>query len=144
MENILVAITNFPVLYPIKVCIKSGDYLTASTFLFVGLASFFSHLVENHKHDMPGILGISPETSYLLNRLDVLGVCLVLARVSYLYLSSIFLHLDLLALFLLSSCFNLLSEYSGTVKNRYIVLHSIWHISIFCLSGIFLNRMNNR
>ena len=84
MENFIVAISNFPAILPIYTSIINNDLTTTVAILFVALASFFSHIVENHKHGMPGI-GYSMQTSYFLNRLDVLGCFFVVLRLSYIF-----------------------------------------------------------
>lgn len=70
-ENLIVAVSNFPAIYPIITCYQNQDYITLITIGFVAIASLLSHVVENHKHGMPGI-GVSNQISYLLNRFDVL------------------------------------------------------------------------
>ena len=82
MENLIVALTNTPVIYPILISLKAKDYLTIFSLIFVGTFFFLSHLVENHKHGMPGI-GLSSDISYILNRLDVIGVFIVTLRMMY-------------------------------------------------------------
>ena len=81
MENLFLALTNLPILYPIWRSYQENDLLTFYLLCFLGVASFLSHLVENHKHSMRGI-GFSPRFSYFLNRLDVLGSLLLAARLS--------------------------------------------------------------
>lgn len=72
MLNYIVALSNLPILCPLKLAIMNGDYWTGASIGFVGSMSFISHLIENHKHGMEGI-GLSKQVSYLLNRFDVLG-----------------------------------------------------------------------
>src|SRR5437868_10107233 len=84
MANVLVAITNFPIIFTILMTIKNKDHLTTCILIFLGLSSFISHLFENHKHGMYGF-GVSPKISYILNRFDVIGVWSISLRLSYLY-----------------------------------------------------------
>ena len=59
MENLLVSLTNLTCLLPLYTTIINKDYYTFMSILFVSLASVISHLVENHKHGMPGYIGYS-------------------------------------------------------------------------------------
>ena len=149
MENIIVAISNFPALFPIKLAIYNNDCLTCCAVLFVFIASFVSHLFENHKHGMVGIANINPNISYILNRFDILGVILVLLRFAYLiYVYSIKKLItndfDIIIYLIVSSIFNIISEhdkYNAKLKKIYIVTHIIWHISIFSIMYLFLLRI---
>jgi hypothetical protein len=141
MENIFVANTNLLVLYPIIVCLNAQDFVTAYTIGFVGFASFISHLAENHKHGMRGV-GFSIQTSFLLNRLDVLGCILLIIRLAQLYYTRHGLTLSISNLHIIQILFvitlNLISEYDNQnikLKSRYIITHSLWHISVFITIG---------
>lgn len=147
LANLLVAVSNIPCLYPIYVAMTNKDYLTTAALTFVSGASFTSHLVENHKHGMPGI-GFSKTVSYYLNRLDVLGCILVSSRLAYLYWQNHGLNFNLIinnkltfAIYLLPIIFLRISEYdkyNAALRNRYIITHCIWHISVFTMIGRFL------
>lgn len=152
MENLIVAISNIPALYPILISFKNKDNITFLCIVYVALASFISHLFENHKHGMHGIgyLNVNQDISYILNRLDVIGCIIVMIRFSYLYYSRYGLLLDPIienGLYFISLIcsfgLNKLSEYdkyNPNLKSTYIVTHSIWHISIFYLMGQFLSK----
>lgn len=145
MENFIVAFSNLPVLLPIRESWKQGDTLTATTIGFVGLASFISHLAENHKHGMPGI-GLSKQVSYFLNRLDVLGCFLTGTRLGYLYYMKHGITIYPIAkrdIICASFAFLLLKisecdKYNSKLKWIYIPLHSLWHISIFMIMNRFV------
>ena len=149
MENIIVALTNYPALKAIDTAFGNNDPLTALLIGFAGSASFISHLVENHKHNMPGFFpNCSHKTSYLLNRVDVLGVVVLGIRVTSLYyhhygISPIFFtrYPVFTGCLLLSCGLNLISErwdYVASRKKLFILTHSLWHLSIFSLLNIFL------
>ena len=55
MENIFMALTNFTVVKPLNSSYKKKDYITFIIILYLGLASFISHLIMNDKHGMPGL-----------------------------------------------------------------------------------------
>lgn len=149
MENIIVAVSNLPALYPIYVSFIHQDYITTACIVFVALASFASHLFENHKHDMPG-LGLSEQASYCLNRMDVLGCALVGSRFFYKYYYKYGFNLDVvvqnkvsIVSCLLPFIFLFISEYdkyNAKLKNKYIITHCIWHVSIFMTMGFVLNK----
>lgn len=142
IENIIVAITNITALLPIITTWNRGDYVTMSCIVFVAIASFISHLFENHKHGMPGLMStISPRVSYLLNRFDVFGVTLTALRFFWLIVHHCDVywfvqHASLLVLLCLCSGLNVYSEYdkyNPDLKTGYIITHSMWHLSIFVL-----------
>lgn len=136
--NLIVALSNIPAINPIYRSMLNNDYVTSLIIGYVASMSFVSHLFENHKHDMPGI-GFSKQISYLLNRMDVLGCGLTIARFIYLYYQKFgmsmtkYIHKYILMLLL---CFSLLiiSEHDNlnkTLRTRYIITHCLWHIGIF-------------
>jgi hypothetical protein len=150
MENIIMAFTNYTVIYPIYTTFINGDKITAIIFVLMGLASFFSHLVENHKHGMIGI-GFSKYYSYILNRIDVIFCYIVIFRLLYLYClkngldithlldnkSKIF-YIFISILFLRISEYD---KYNKKLKLMYMITHSIWHISIYLHIDFFLKKI---
>jgi hypothetical protein len=138
------ALSNFMCLYPIIEAWNNDDLITFVLTLNVGLASFFSHLFECHKHGMTG-MGLSKRTSYILNRWDVISAILILLRVVQLILD----NLEIIELEEFRVCvgwavillvINLISEHDHSIKTRstYIITHSIWHLGVFYLLGSFL------
>src|SRR5258708_11884545 len=85
MENLWMCFNNLPVIFPLYTTYKGNDYITFGSILYVSSMSAISHLLENHKHGMPGFFNISPSLSYFFNRLDVLGSVLTVCRMAYLY-----------------------------------------------------------
>ena len=147
--NLLVAFSNLPAIYPIYQAYANQDYLTAGVLTFVATASFVSHLVENHKHSMPGI-GFSKEVSYYLNRADVLGCLLTGARVAQLYYLKYGFSFDVILenkLFFLLYCLPVIlmrisehDKYNPKLRNIYVVTHSLWHATIFMTMNSFLSK----
>ncbi|AKI80017.1 hypothetical protein QJ850_gp682 [Acanthamoeba polyphaga mimivirus] len=150
MENLIVAISNFPALFPIGLSLLKKDFITFGIITFVSTASFISHLIENHKHGMSGI-GFSQRTSYVWNRLDVLGCVLSIARFSYLYYNihglsvvSIVNNKWLFAMIIPAFILLRVSEYdkyNPNLKTRYIITHCMWHVCIFNLMYYFLKNI---
>lgn len=147
MENIFMALTNLPIILPLTISFNHNDFTTFSFLLFVGTFSFLSHLVENHKHGMPGI-GFSAKTSYILNRLDVIGCIIMVARFAYILYEkyvithSISIPKSLVNLLVTLCAYNIISEYdkyNPKLKKRYIFIHSIWHLGIYIWMYLFLN-----
>lgn len=145
MENLIVGLSNLPAVFPICTAYIHHDTCTELALWFVAVASFLSHLVENHKHDMPGIVdGISEYVSYALNRVDVCASFFVVLRIYLLLYPNLdktewkdwFLALGLFGLSRLSEY----DAYNPKLKRFYIITHSIWHIGIF----LFLNRILNK
>lgn len=147
MENLIVALTNYTCVYPIYTSISNNDYTTTLCITFVALFSFLSHLVENHKHNMPGI-GVSKKWSIILNKLDVLGCWIVIIRICCLYcvIHGFDFNILLKNYYLLLVYVNLLiilKESETDVHNKnlkfgYILLHSVWHLCVFMLLNQFL------
>lgn len=146
-ENIFVALSNFPCIFPICLTFINKDYLTCGLISFVVSASFSSHLVENHKHGMPGI-GFSKQVSYVLNRVDVFGCLLIGSRFAQLYYLKYGLSIDIIMknkYVFLTYCLPFIlgrisefDKYNSKLKNIYIMTHSLWHISIFMTMNAFL------
>ncbi len=150
MENIVVAFSNIVALFPIMTTIKHNDYLTTLSLIFVFLMSLLSHLIENHKHGMPGV-GFSTTASYFMNRLDVLGCFIVIIRMLYIFYQvhqfrlviiyqnvTLFLCAAIIFAILQISEFD---KYNSKLRNQYIITHCIWHIGIFYIIDQFLVRV---
>jgi hypothetical protein len=150
MENLLVAVSNFAAVLPIWEAYEHGDSITLGIVGFVTVASFLSHLFENHKHGMPGILAVfqihvHPKWSLLLNTLDVLGAVGTFFRFLYLlYLHPGALDISLCALVFVAFIILGISEYdmfNENLKLRYIFYHVHWHVLIFVSMDIFLENV---
>lgn len=148
LSNIIVAATNITCIAPIYTAICHGDIITAAALTFVSIASFTSHLVENHKHGMKGI-GTSKKTSYFLNRLDVIGCWLVISRFAYLFLEKYGFSTDIyfankytFLMYIIPYLFGIseYDKYNPTLKTRYVICHGVWHLSIFIGMNHFLNK----
>jgi len=136
MENLVVAASNFTAVLPIYTAFVHRDILTASTLIFVVGASVASHLVENHKHGMPGFFpGFPKDSSYLLTKIDVFACVLVVLRMGpllYPCLAAIPWSQWLIAIGL----FGLLQasewdKHNPRYKRRYIFMHCLWHMGVF-------------
>lgn len=144
MENIIVSASNFLCYLPIVTAYNNRDYLTAGCIAFVSLMSILSHLIENHKHGMPGV-GFSTEVSYFLNRMDVLGCIVVISRLFHIYYMKHGLVVPndpgLFVTFIISFLLLRISEYdkyNPRLKWMYICTHCPWHMIIFPLMMYFL------
>jgi len=146
--NFITSITNFTAYFPIYTSFINNDIITTLSLSFVATMSTFSHLIENHKHGMKGI-GFSKELSIITNKLDVFGCVIMISRLGYLYYNKNMFSLDLLSnnktllvsTLLLFGC-NKLSEYDNQnvkLRNRYVVLHSIWHTGVYLAINKFLH-----
>lgn len=144
----MVALTNLPALVPIFTAYSNNDLWTCAALCFVATASFISHLVENHKHGMPGFLrGVSVHQSLMWMRIDQLACDVVLLR----FLVLLFLHPSwpqslftimykegvTLACLFTTLQVSEYDKYNPTLKHAYIFARSWWHIEIF----FFLNRI---
>lgn len=148
IENLIVAFSNFPCVLSIHSAYINKDMKTLIILIYLSCASFLFHLVENHKHDMPGIF-FSKKISLYLNRLDLLGCFFLVARFIQLYYTKYKLSPDALyckKIFLLSSVVSFILLLIPSIvshhpkrKNVYIVFHSLWHMCIFMVITKYLN-----
>lgn len=141
MENIITAVTNIVCILPIYRALQNQDVLTALVITTVGLASTISHLAENHKYGMPGVLGVTQRTSWILNQMDIAAELLTLCRLLFLYLliygwslTPFYVNpvecmsmLSPLTLLRISSYNNQNAQW----KPIYLVCHNLWHITVF-------------
>lgn len=143
MENLFMALSNLTCILPIYTSWRFKDGKTCLCLCLVSTASFVSHLVENHKHGMPGFFPeMKRSVSYAWNRIDVLGCLILISRLLYLYVNiyGLILEVQLLPLSL-PILLNLISEYdqyNPDLKIRYLCLHSLWHLMVFINLNIFL------
>ena len=149
--NAWMALSNFTAIIPLVYTIKNGDVMSFLPILFVSIFSTISHYYECHKHGMIG--DKSPlsymsdrEFSYMMNRFDVLGCTLVIARFLYLAirpdLYTLLSHnIDLIILTIISYMCNFASERVFTEKEYYIPLHSVWHVTIYPLIYLWLTKL---
>lgn len=148
--NRILAFSNILGLYPLFVSwVSMEDTLTFLCILNVVLASTLSHLFECHKHGMPGY-GLSPRTSYWLNRWDQLGCYIISARFIQLYITEYgltlyFLFSDYRWIYLNMALIGYVclrvSEYDKYNPDRkfiYIVFHLQWHIIIYYMLGLYM------
>lgn len=151
MENLWMCLNNLPALLPISIASHYNDRITAGCITFVSSMSAISHLLENHKHGMPGFISISKSCSYFFNRLDVLGSIMTITRFMYIYYQKYGMSVDpliknkgIVLMALLSMLCNMISEYDNQnvfLKNRYLLLHSIWHITIYPIMYLYLKNI---
>jgi hypothetical protein len=140
MENSLVALSNFGCLWPLSLSFRERDYWTFLSIGFVSMASFVSHLIENHKHGMPGI-GFSKKISYIWNRIDIAGCGIIITRLIQLYVSKygvtvypLYNQKNILMYPIIGFICMCISEYdkfNPALKTRYIFFHCLWHGLIF-------------
>ena len=142
MENILnviVAASNYPVVYPIMESYRKHDLVTSVMLANLAFASTVSHLVESHKHGMIGF-GISKSVSELWNLYDRISSYIAVARLLYLVFSKYSVtailtgHKLLLLRLCLSLCLGIISEYdkyNKSLRPIYIIAHTLWHITIY-------------
>lgn len=143
-DNLPTTLSNLPIIFPILLAVNAKDFVTAYVISFVMVMSTVSHLVENHKHCMLGINGVSQQTSYLFNRLDVLGCFVVLARFAWLmWYFEFFPGWDEVFIVSASFAMNFISEldkYNPSLKwPHYIPLHSLWHLMASRNMYVFLH-----
>lgn len=137
--NLLVALSSFVFIFPLKYASENGDKVTGLSIFSVLAFSFFSHLIENHKNKMEGIPGVPEKASRLYNWLDRLGVLFVTSRFLFLLYENYDLVIfDAEDIFL--ACITMLlgwvSEFQLDVTpwKHHIPLHCMWHSMVaYCM-----------
>jgi len=148
--NRILAFSNLMGLFPLFVAWSvMRDTITFLCLLNVTLASFVSHLFECHKHGMPGY-GLTPRTSYLLNRWDVVGCLIFMVRFAQLYIqdygwSPYFLLYNYNWLYLVEALIGFVflriseyDKYNPDRKHIYVPCHMLWHFIIFYVIGLYM------
>lgn len=146
MKNLIMALSNLPALVPLYIifCNKE-DYTTGIILSLAVIASFISHLLENHKHGMIGYYDVSSMTSYIWNKLDVIFANMVFLRIGYLYFNIYGFYIydpHMIVNFLLIFLIGIFSEYdkyNPNLRNIYMIMHITWHCGIYILLAIFIH-----
>jgi hypothetical protein len=143
-ENWIAALTNFAAIYPIWITASKGDIISSLFLIHMVVASFVYHLFECHKHGMPGN-GLSPRTSYLLNRWNDLACLLTWLLVIQLYslyygkrwmpILSQWIPCSSLAIGLILFRIAEHDKYNPELKTRYIVCRCAWLVADFISIG---------
>jgi hypothetical protein len=166
-HNLIVASSNIVFIYPFYVSVQHYPFLMTLLISTCAFFSFFSHLYENHKHDM-GLSMHSQKFSYLLNRLDVVSACslgiytlftivphntgdntsLFGAMIWFMFLPLYLFRLSptLTMLTIIAAFFGILSETRVGYRSRraYMLIHCIWHVLVFFVLGQWLMLAPNR
>lgn len=147
--NLILAFSNFPAVFCAYRLYHSKDIFSLMSLIFVTTFSFLSHLLQNDKHNLIGYYPVSKNTSYYLNKLDVLGVIILLIRIGMVYhnrygfdLKFFEKHKKFTFLLLISGISNIISEKYPPIANDpslFTLIHAFWHISIFSLLDYFLS-----
>lgn len=133
--NLITSLSNIVCLYPLKLSYDNNDNLTFYTLLFLFIASFVSHLIENHKHGM-GDPYVSQNISYVLNRVDNVAAVMFAIRMIPIVLKVQYqIDRSDIVLTMITCCLGWISESEQTLKTRtrYIICHSLWHIGAFLM-----------
>ena len=135
MENVLVAFSNLYALLPIYRAIRISNWLTAIILTGAMVSSIVYHLLECHKHQMPGLwFGRSEFIYHLTINIDRLFALLSV----YIFYDPTMLwnHRYLAGIALASMT---ISETIYRYEKRpYIFFHIIWHILAFHLAYLFV------
>ena len=136
MENWIVASSNAPALVAIWFAAAAEDYPSAVLLVLAAFFSFGSHLVENHKHGMPGAI---QGRSIGWNRCDRAAVVWCCLRAVYLFVWHRWPSLWLLLSMAFFAAFNLASEWDKTRDTKwfYVMLHCVWHIGIWSCIALY-------
>lgn len=131
LPNLILAVTNLVGILPIFKCLDNDDTITFGILSYMVAISTISHLVENHKHNMPGI-GYSKKVSRILNNMDI-GMCFITAM-RLLFVASNIRYYSLMGITLI----NIVSGSRSNSRTEYVIYHSMWHILIYLYIYIIL------
>ena len=149
LDNLVVAFSNIFFIFPMYLSLKNSDYLTWASVTFVAFASFISHLVENHKHNMSGppclSEKISRKISLQTNFMDRIAVFFVSLRFVILYYTyDFYVPNNEFLLIMITAMIGLLGQCEIPIEYKwihYIPLHSMWHILVARQMYIILKLM---
>jgi len=144
-ENIVLACTNLSAVFSIYIYIQRALWLQAGAVTAAMVASFWYHLIECHKHSMPGI-GVCTSRREHDVWINVDRVCAVLAvlacgsraSVAVLMTPLVCAYLWTLLPLALGSIY-----VSEQVSDRYgpelaprihVCSHGVWHVSVFMIA----------
>ncbi len=137
MENVILALTNFSAVFAIHAYALRGDYLRAAAIFFAAAASFVYHLIECHKHAMPGIGCCTTKRDHILSiniarffAFVAVFVCGWNAHFHELFATN-YMYIILAIIGITMS--EQVSDYFEPPTQRWIhvIFHSLWHISVF-------------
>lgn len=153
LPNLCCTVTNLYALFPIYVFYKNNMIFKASFLAFTMVASICYHLIEHHKHNMPGIGLFNDKLSHQvflnLDRFCSLAAVIVCYNYDLVYqngpISRLFINQTTFILLLLSTGYAFIAETLLTPKGPfpkiileknyikwiYVFTHSLWHIGIF-------------
>jgi hypothetical protein len=82
----------------------------------------------------------SKKFSYILNRLDVLGCILCIIRYLWIIKYDTLKYKELFLIFvpLIFSVYSEYDKYNVKRKNKYVISHCLWHLSVFTSMGYIL------
>lgn len=156
INNIIVALSNLPIIYPMACSAYHGDRPTLYALYLMGFASFTSHLLMNDKHCLPGLpehdripkILNSRSLSFYMNKLDVLACIILGSRFGYLFFDKFGWEGILILLknkqrfvrlgFLVGlNAYSERDKYDPCSVRKYVIAHSLWHILVFLWIGNF-------
>ncbi len=141
MENWILTITNLPISYPLALMWKRNDFKSFTLLSGLGICSIVSHLGECHRKGMSGALDFSDLSSWRWNKADQVGTYLIISRLIYLFwkknvgsrelmINNLSENRILFLFFSLAGFALRISEWTNS-QPLYLLLHSIWHISVY-------------
>ena len=134
--NLILSFSNILIVPCLTLTWNVQDYYTFYIALFIGSASFISHLFQNKYNGLWGF-NASVTTFIVLNTLDVIGAWVTVSRVCYLYVNTYGLVFDgflvdpvFLGLFFAALCFGMYTSLNRNDEVFFVWLHSMWHILV--------------
>lgn len=139
--NMWVACSNVFCIFPIVLSYVYEDWFTFKLLVNLSLASFFSHLFECHKFDMPGFPMVGQRGSFILNQWDVASYWILALHLACQFFSTHkgdYRVMELMVIIAklavpinLSVLPNILTSNPSLQKHVYLIAHPLWHLSIF-------------
>lgn len=130
MENLILSLTNLYAIFPFVQYYQKGLYLKASSITFAAISSFVYHLIETHKHHMPGIGIFNDRVSHhiFLNLDRFFAFFAIYQCFSFKILNYPYHVIFALSMVFISEVISRLTSYEKII---HVITHSLWHISIF-------------
>lgn len=131
LPNIICTVTNLWALPAIYNYTVNDMVLQAYCVFFIMIASICYHMIEHHKHNMPGIGIFDDKLSHhiFLNLDRALSIISIIVCYDSIIFTKPYLMIVLFAI----SCVTIAENFAKSIPS-YVIWHSLWHLSVFELA----------
>jgi len=128
LPNLILSFTNINAIFAIYNYYYCQKYIQMLSITSIMIISIFYHLIEHHKHNMPGI-GILNSKFYHNIFLNLDRLFSVIAIITC--YDPIIFSLDYILFIIIALISMFIAENIAKTVPVYVLTHSIWHLSVF-------------